>query len=107
MRDSDNPGALGGAIANALCGRWGHQPPCPLAPHYISGAAVGDTVSIRVVCATEPANEQRLRALIGEALAAGQLTVPNGGLARWQLRSASAAVLRADEQDLAAELIAQ
>jgi hypothetical protein len=67
---------------------------------------VGDTVSIRVVFATEPANEQRVRALIGEALATGQLTVPDGGVAQWQLRSESAGVLRADEQGLAADLIA-
>jgi hypothetical protein len=106
MRDSDSPDAVGGAIANALCGGWDHQPPCPLAPHYVSSAAVGDTVSIRVVFATEPANEQRVRALIGEALATGQLTVPDGSVAQWQLRSESAGVLRADEQDLAADLIA-
>jgi hypothetical protein len=51
-------------------------------------------------------NEQRVRALIGEALATGRLTVPAGGVAQWQLRSASAGVLRADEEDLAADLIA-
>jgi hypothetical protein len=51
-------------------------------------------------------NEQRVRALIGEALATGRLTVPVGGVAQWQLRSASAGVLRADEEDLAADLIA-
>jgi hypothetical protein len=106
MRDSDCPDAVGGAIANALCGGWDHQPPCPLAPHYVSSAAVGDTVSIRVVFATEPANEERVRGLIGEALATGQLIVPGGGVARWQLRSASVGVLRADEQGLAADLIA-
>jgi len=106
-RDSDCPDAVGGAIANALCGGWDHHPPCPLAPHYVSSAAaVGNTVSIRVVFATEPANEERVRGLIGEALATGQLTVPGGGVARWQLRSASVGVLRADEQGLAADLIA-
>jgi hypothetical protein len=106
MPGSDNPAALGGAIANALCGGWDHPPPCPLAPHYVSSAAVGDTVSVRVVFATAPANEQRVRALIGQALATGQLTVPDGCVAQWQLRSASTGVLRADEQDLAAALVA-
>jgi hypothetical protein len=59
-----------------------------------------------VVFATEPSNERRVRVLIGEALAAGQLTVPDGGVAHWELRSSSPGVLRADEQDLAADLIA-
>jgi hypothetical protein len=106
MRHGDSPNALGGAIANALCGGWDHQPPCPLAPHYVSNVADGETVALRVVFATEPANEQRVRALIGEALATGQLTVPDGGVARWELRSACPGSLRVDEEDLAADLIA-
>jgi hypothetical protein len=106
MRDGGSPNALGGVIANALCGGWDHQPPCPLAPHYVSNVTDGETVSLRVVFATEPAHEQRVRALIGEALASGQLTVPDGGVARWELRSASPGTLRADEADLAADLIA-
>jgi hypothetical protein len=106
MRTGDSPNALGGAIAEALCGGWDHQPPCPLAPHYVSSTAVGETVTVRVVFATEPGNEQRVRTLIGEALAAGRLTVPDGGVAKWDLRSSSAGVLRADEERLAADLIA-
>jgi hypothetical protein len=105
MRD-DNPNALGGAITKALCGGWDHQPPCPLAPHLVTHDANGETVTVRVVFATEPENEQRVRGLIGEALASGQLTVPDGGVAHWQLRSAAAGAVRADEHDLAAGLIA-
>lgn len=105
MQEGDSPNAPGGAITTALCGGWDHAPPCPLAPHYVSNAAQGETVSLRVVFATEPSNEQRVRTLIGQALAAGQLTVPDGGTARWVLRSASAGSLRGDEQDLAADLI--
>lgn len=106
MRDGDSPNALGGAIANALCGGWDHPPPCPLAPHYVSNTEDGETVALRVVFATEPADEQRVRALIGEALATGQLTVPDGGIAHWEVRSVAPGSLRADEQDLAASLIA-
>jgi len=106
MPPGDSPNALGAAITNALCGGWDHQPPCPLAPHYVSNVADGENVSLRVVFATEPADEQRVRALISEALATGQLTVPDGGAARWELRWASPGSLRADEQDLAADLIA-
>jgi hypothetical protein len=106
MRPGDSPNALGGAIANALCGGWDHQPPCPLAPHYVSNVADGETVALRVVFAAQPADEQRVRDLIGEALATGQLTVPDGGVAQWELRSTSPGSLRADEEDLAADLIA-
>ena len=55
--------------------------------------------------ATEPANERCVRSLIGEALAAGQLTGPDGGLTTWQLRSAAAGNVRPDEKDHAAGLI--
>ena len=105
MCDGDSPNALGGAITRALCGGWDHPPPCPLAPHRVSSTRVGVTIAVRVVFATEPAHEQRVRALIAEALAAGQLTVPDGGVAHWELRSTTPGSLRADEQDLAAALI--
>lgn len=103
---NDSPDALGGAITVALCGGWDHQPPCPLAPHFVSSDVDGETVIVRVVFATEPENEQRVRELIGEALASGRLTVPDGGVALWELRSATAGAVRAAEHDLAAGLIA-
>jgi hypothetical protein len=59
-----------------------------------------------VLFATEPANEQQLRSLIREALATGQLTGPDGGVATWQLRSASPGGIRPDEKEVAADLIA-
>jgi hypothetical protein len=106
MHGGGSPNALGGAITKALCGAWDHSPPCPLAPHYVSTVAVDEDVAVRVVFATEPSNERRVRDLIGEALAGGQLTVPDGGMAYWELRSASPGRLRDDEQDLAADLVA-
>ena len=106
MRDGASPNALGGAITKALCGAWDHSPPCPLAPHYVSNVTEGETVSLRVVFATEPSNERRVRDLIGEALAGGQLIVPDGGIAYWELQSASPGRLRDDEEALAADLIA-
>jgi hypothetical protein len=96
----------GGVIANALCGGWDHRPPCPLAPHFVSYDAIGETVTVRVVFATEPENEHRVRGLIGEALASGRLTVPDGGVAHWELRSATAGALRGGEHNLAESLIA-
>ena len=106
MRDGGSPNAVGGAITKSLCGAWDHSPPCPLAPHYVSNVADGETVAVRVVFATEPSNEGHVRDLIGEALAGGRLTVPDGGIARWEVRSASAGILREDEEDLAADLVA-
>ena len=106
MRHDDSPNALGGAITKALCGGWDHPPPCPLAPHYVTNVAEGETIMLRVLFATEPSNEQRVRSMIGAALATGELTVPDGGVARWELLSASAGTVRADESDVAADLIA-
>lgn len=106
MQPGGSPEALGGAITMALCGHWDHQPPCPLAPHYVASFPAGETVTLRVLFATEPANEQRVRSLIGEALAAGQLTGPDGRVVTWQLRSASPGRIRPDEEDHAAQLIA-
>jgi len=106
MPSGADPAALGGAITAALCGHWDHEPPCPLAPHYVANFPAGETVTLRVLFATEPANEQRVRSLIGEALAAEQLTGPDGGVATWRLRSASPGTIRPDEQDHAAELVA-
>jgi hypothetical protein len=106
MQPGCSPDALGGAITVALCGHWDHTPPCPLAPHYVTALPDGETVAVRVLFATEPANEQRVRLLIGEALATGELTAPDGGLATWQLSSAAPGNVRPEEHDHAAGLIA-
>jgi hypothetical protein len=106
MQPGGSPEALGGAITIALCGGWDHPPPCPLAPHYVTNFSADETVTLRVLFATEPANEQHVRSLIAEALATGQLTGPDGGVATWQLRSASPGSIRADEGEIADHLIA-
>src|ERR1700743_710887 len=99
MRPDDSPNALGGAITMALCGSWDHPPPCPLAPHYVTNIPAGETVTLRVLFATEARHERRVRALIGEALARGRLQVPDGGIAEWDLRSQSPGAVRADEEE--------
>jgi hypothetical protein len=106
MRPGCSPNALGGAITVALCGHWDHTPPCPLAPHYVTASPDGETVAVRILFATEPSNERRVRSLIGEALATGELAVPDGGVATWQLSSAAPDTVRPDEQGHAAGLIA-
>jgi hypothetical protein len=106
MQSGGSPNAPGGAITLALCGSWDHPPPCSLAPHYVTNTPTGQSLTLRVLFATEPVNEQRVRALIGEALATGRLQGPDGGVAIWQLRSESAGEIHADEQDHAAYLVA-
>ena len=106
IHDGASANALGGAITIALCGHWDHPPPCPLAPHHTATFPSGETVTLRVLFATEPANERRVRLLITEALASGQLTGPDGQLTTWQLQSAAAGMVRPDEREHAAQLIA-
>jgi hypothetical protein len=105
MRPGGSPNALGGAITVALCGHWDHQPPCPLAPHYVTAFPDGENVTLRILFATEPTNEGRVRSLIDRALAAGQLTGPDGGVATWQLSSAAPGSVLPEEEDHAAGLI--
>jgi hypothetical protein len=99
--------APGGAITVALCGHWDHQPPCPLAPHHTDATPEGDdTLRVRILFAAEPADEQRVRSLIGQALSAGRLTGPDGRVTRWMVESSGASILRPDESDHAARLLA-
>jgi hypothetical protein len=105
IQPGGSPNALGGAITVALCGHWDHTPPCPLAPHYVTALPDGETVTLRILFATEPGNERRVRSLIGEALASGELAGPGGGLTTWQLRSAAPGDVRPEERDHAGGLI--
>lgn len=102
-----DPRAPGGAITVALCGHWDHEPPCPLAPHHTDATPEDDgAVRIRVLFAAEPDDEERVRALIGEALSSGRLTGPDGRVTRWMVKSSAAGTLRPDETDHAARLVA-
>ena len=69
-------GAPGGAITVALCGRWDHEPPCPLAPHHTRAHRSGNEVTLRLLFAAEPEEEPKVRALVEEALARGWGTDP-------------------------------
>lgn len=101
-----SPNAPGGAITKALCGSWNHRPPCPLAPHHTAHHVSGDEVTLRVLFAADTADEPRVRQLIDDALAAGELTGPDGLVTRWRLKSAAAGLVRPDEHDHVTELIA-
>ncbi|UVO13145.1 hypothetical protein NM962_03060 [Mycobacterium sp. SVM_VP21] len=104
MEPGGSPNAPGGAIAEALCGSWDHSPPCPLAPHHVANHVVGDEVVLRVLFATEPADEPRVRQLIGEALGAGEQTGPDGLVTTWRLKSTAASDIRSSEKCHAEEL---
>src|SRR5436305_9991880 len=97
--------APGGAITIALCGHWDHEPPCPLAPHHTDATPEGDdTLRLRIVFASEPADEQWVRSLIGQALSSGRMTGPDGRITRWMVESSGASAIRPDESDYAARL---
>ncbi|GAA4562993.1 hypothetical protein GCM10023176_05970 [Micromonospora coerulea] len=85
MGPDDDPAAPGAAITTVLCGHWEHAAPCPVAPHHTRAERDGDELRLRVLFATEPDREQRVRADIDRALGGGELTGPDGRTARWRL----------------------
>ncbi len=75
--------ALGGAVSKAVCGAWDHPGPCPLAPHHTAVEQEGRRTTVRVLFATEPENEVRVRDLITTALSAGSIVDPEGETVAW------------------------
>lgn len=98
--------APGAAITVALCGHWDHEPPCPLAPHHTAVERDGGALRLRILFATEPANETEVRARIGAALAAGRVTGPDGRETFWTLADHAAAEVLPGEADHARRLVA-
>ena len=84
MEDGGDERAPGGAITVALCGSWSHDPPCPLAPHHTSVRRTPDGLAVRLLFATEPENEPRVRALVEEVLSRGWGDTPDGRTT-WEL----------------------
>jgi hypothetical protein len=66
--DLNEPGA---AVTAELCGRPDHEPPCPLAAHYVHAERAGGEVRLRILFATEPGNETLVRHRIDDALTRG------------------------------------
>nr|WP_296063756.1 hypothetical protein [uncultured Actinoplanes sp.] len=79
MEPDTDVGAAGAAITVALCGRWKHEPPCPLAPHHTAAHREGDRVRLRILFATEPARLAEVRAKIAEALRAWRVVEEEPG----------------------------
>ena len=68
--------APGAAITVALCGHWDHEPPCPLAPHWVSVGEDDGELRVRILFAAEPDTEGEVRHLIEQALS-GQMKFPD------------------------------
>ncbi|MGA8248280.1 MAG: hypothetical protein WB797_15355 [Nocardioides sp.] len=98
--------APGGAVTLALCGSLDHDPPCPLAAHHTTVEADGAHLRVRILFATEDAEEQRVRGLVDAALAGGEWTYPDGVVRRWVLVSSGASAVRDDEAEHADQLVA-
>jgi hypothetical protein len=96
--------APGAAITVALCGHWDHQPPCPLAPHHTAADRVDDEVRLRILFATEPDRADLVRQRIDDALSGGELSGPDGGTTRWQLRDSRPGEVTPAEADHAERL---
>jgi hypothetical protein len=97
--------APGGAITAALCGHWSHQPPCPLAPHHTTATRTGSEVHLRVLFATDPANEPTVRARITAALSAGHVEGPDEVTTNWKLLHSAESTVSATETEHAERLI--
>ena len=96
--------APGAAITTALCGSWQHDGPCPLAPHHTSAFRDSSELVVRVIFATEPESELRVRSLIVEALAAGRPAGTDEQPGSWRLLRHSVGVLDRQERPHAARL---
>lgn len=76
----------------------------PLAPHRVDASRAGGEVRVRVLFATEPDSEPEVRRRIEQALS-GQVPLPDGIPARWQLCASSPADVSAAETEQAERLI--
>jgi hypothetical protein len=103
--DGGDERAPGGAITTALCGSWSHEPPCPLAPHHTAAFRSGAEVTLRVLFDADPADEERVRGLIDEALGRGWGESPDGVRTEWRVVRTGAAPVRAEEREHAGRLL--
>ncbi|MEU2427960.1 hypothetical protein ABZ611_00300 [Streptomyces sp. NPDC007861] len=97
MRPDAELRAPGAAITAALCGDWGHEPPCPLAPHHTRAERTGDRVLLRTLFATGPAAEQTVRDRIDHALTGGRLRGPDATVTHWRLLTSGPADVTPEE----------
>jgi hypothetical protein len=104
MDRSADDRAPGAAITAALCGDHSHEPPCPLAANFTGAVRSGKDVRLRILFATRPADEDRVRRIIHQVLAGGGAPNKHGEPVTWQLRSDGASAVRPEEADHADRL---
>ncbi|MGY1804399.1 hypothetical protein ACI78T_14065 [Blastococcus sp. SYSU D00922] len=104
LEDGGDERAPGAAITVALCGSVSHEPPCPLAPHHTRAHRVGGELALRILFAAEPADEQRVRRLLEDALARGWGDTPDGRTC-WDLVDSFPSPVDAGEQSHARRLV--
>ena len=92
MSTEDDVDAPGAAVTLELCGSWDHKPPCPL-PHHAHAERTGTGVTLRVLFAAEPENEEDVRRRIDDALSRGLVTGPDGSSTQWEFRGSTSAVV--------------
>jgi len=105
LDDGGDERAPGGAITVALCGSWSHEPPCPLAPHHTDARRDGGEVTLRVLFAAATEDEDRVRALVDEALARGEGEDPDDVRTSWRLLRSSPSPVRTEEREHAERLL--
>jgi hypothetical protein len=96
--------APGASVTVALCGHWDHEPPCPLAPHYVHADRVDDELRVRVLFATEPENEAVVRGRIEQVLS-GKWGIPEGFTTPWRLEASWPEQVSHDERSHAERLV--
>jgi hypothetical protein len=101
--------AVAAAITVALCGRWDHDGPCPLAPHHTSWHPDPSTPAIihtRTIYAVQAARQHDAVDHIREGLAAERLVAPDGATATWRLLDDRPSPIEPHEVDHADRLAA-
>jgi hypothetical protein len=97
LADDTDPAAPGAAVTVALCGHWEHEGPCRWPHNNAIATGGGGTARFRTLFVAARAEEQDVRGLIADALAAA------GG---WSVTSSGARPVAASEDDLARGLLA-
>jgi hypothetical protein len=76
--------ALGGAVTVALCGHWDHEGPCRWPHHNESSNDADGITHVRTTVTLAEADDAEVHRRFHDALAAGDLTGPDGTVSRWR-----------------------
>lgn len=75
--------AIGGAVTQALCGRWDHRPPCYF-PHSTTITDRRDAEAVaRVLYVALGPGVDEVRRMIDVRMADGRITGPDGRISTW------------------------